>query len=216
MCQLKCETKMHEASLAEEHQADKDVTSSQMSLWHQRLGHLNESQLVQAVKKGHIKGVDISKTNNLDFCEGCVQGKMSRMPFKTEGGIKTTRKLQLVHSDVCGPMSVQSFKGARYFVTFIDDYTRSVKVYFMKHKSEVLEKFKESEAAATNEAGCKIGTFRTVNGGEYMSSDFDEYLKRKGIKFIRDISCSLSATEWIRRTHEQNPVRISEGYGVSC
>ena len=182
MYQLICETEMHEASLAEEHQADKDVMSSQMSLWHQRLGHLNESQLIQAVKKGHIKGVDISKTNNLDFCEGCVEGKMSRKPFKSEGGIKTTRKLQLVHSDVCGPMQQQSFRGSRYFVTFIDDYTKVVKVYLMKHKSEVLEKFKEFEAAATNEAGCRIGTLRTDNGGEYMSSDFEKYLTKKGIK----------------------------------
>lgn len=67
-------------------------------------------------------------------------------------------------------------------MTFIDDCTRSVKVYFIKHKSEVLEKFKEFEAAATNEAGCKIRALRTDNGGEYMSSDSEEYLKKKGIK----------------------------------
>lgn len=66
-----------------------------------KLGHLNESQLVQAVHKGPIKGVNISKTDNLDLCEGFVEGKMSRKPFKSEGGIKTTRKLQLVHSDAC-------------------------------------------------------------------------------------------------------------------
>ena len=79
-------------------------------------------------------------------------------------------------------MPVESFKENRYFVTFIDDYSRCVKVYFMKHKSEVLQKFKEFEASATNEAVCKIGTLRTDNGGEYMSSEFENYLKKKGIK----------------------------------
>jgi hypothetical protein len=190
MYQLNCETEVHQVSIADEHQAEKDVTSSRMNLWHQRLGHLNETQLVQAVKKGHIKGVDISTTDNLEFCEGCVEGKMSRKPFKPVGEIKTTRKLQLVHSDVCGPMSVQSFGGSRYFVTFVDDYTRCVKVYFMKHKSQVLEKFKEFEAAATNEAGCKIGTLRTDNGGEYMSSEFEKYLKEKGIKHETSVAHS--------------------------
>ena len=101
-----------------------------------------------------MKGIKFLETDALDFCEGCVEGKMSRKPFKPAGGIKSTRKLQLVHSDVCGPMSVQSFRGNRYFVTFIDDFSRCVKVYFMKQKSEVLQRFKEFEAAATNEAGC--------------------------------------------------------------
>jgi len=79
-------------------------------------------------------------------------------------------------------MSTESLNGKRYFVTFIDDYSRCVKVYFIRHKSEVLKKFKEFEAAATNEADCKIGTLRTDNGGEYMSSEFEEFLKSKGIK----------------------------------
>ena len=52
----------------------------------------------------------------------------------------------------------------------------------MKQKSEALQKFNEFEAAATNKAGCKIGTLRTDNGGEYMSSDFEEYLRKRGIK----------------------------------
>ena len=107
---------------------------------------------------------------------------MSRYPFKPVGEVKSSRKLKLVHSDVCGPLPTESFNGRRYFITFIDDCSRCVKVYFIKHKSEVLQKFKEFEAAATNEADCKIGILRTDNGGEYMSSEFEEFLKSKGIK----------------------------------
>ena len=70
----------------------------------------------------------------------------------------------------------------RYFVTVIDDSSRCVKVYFIKQKSAVLQKFNEFETAATNEAGCKIGTSRTEDGGEYMSYYFEEYLGKRGIK----------------------------------
>ncbi|CAB3985390.1 Retrovirus-related Pol poly from transposon TNT 1-94 [Paramuricea clavata] len=83
----------------------------------------------------------------------CLAGKMHRKPFLAREEIRSSHKLQLVHSDVCGPMQTESFGGARYFVTFTDDYSRCCAVYFTKQKLEVLEKFKEFEAAATNEAG---------------------------------------------------------------
>ena len=66
-------------------------------------------------------------------------------------------KLQLVHSDVCGPMPTESLGKKRYFVSFTDDYSRCSQVYLMKQKSEVLDKFKEFEAEVTNETGLSIG-----------------------------------------------------------
>ena len=107
---------------------------------------------------------------------------MCRKPFPTVGEIRSTRKLQLVHSDICGPMQTQSIGGAKYFVTFIDDYTQYCAVYFMKCKSEVLDKFKEFEVTTTNDAGRAIGTLRTGNGSEHLPSAFQNYLKEKGIR----------------------------------
>ena len=106
---------------------------------------------------------------------------MFRKPFKPVGEIRSTRKLELVHSDICGPMQTESFGGAKHFVTFIDDYSRCCAVHFLKHKHEVFEKFQEFEARVTNESGLKIGALRTDNGGEYMSGEFQSYLKSKGI-----------------------------------
>ena len=108
-------------------------------LWHQRLGHLNEHQLKEMINQDLVKGVEIPKSTGISFCEKCVEGKMFRRPFKSVGEIRSTRKLQRVHSDVCGPMPVDSIGGKRYFVTFIDDYTRCCKVYFMKNKSGGLQ-----------------------------------------------------------------------------
>ena len=98
-------------------------------------------------------------------------------------GVRSTRKLQLIHSDVCGPMPVESLGGPRYFVTFIDDYSRCCMVHFMKHKSEVMNKFKEFEVIVTNDCDHKIGALRmTDSGGEYISSEFHTYLKSRGIR----------------------------------
>ena len=107
---------------------------------------------------------------------------MHRKPFKTVGEIRSTRKLELVHSDVCGPMSVDSIGGRKYFMTFIDDYSRCCAVYFLRQKSEVLENFKEFEAITTSESDCKVETLGTDNGGEYVSKEFEDYLKSKGIR----------------------------------
>ena len=87
-----------------------------------------------------------------------MEGKRSKTPFKLVGEIRLVRKLQCVHSDVCGPMPTQSIAGNKYFVTFIDDCSRYCKVYFMKNKSEVFNKFKEFESITTNECSCSIGT----------------------------------------------------------
>jgi len=98
------------------------------------------------------------------------------------GEIQSTQRLQLIHSDVCGPMQTQSVGGNRYFVTFIDNFSRYTVVYFIKKKSEVFEKFKEFEASVTNHFGCKIKTLRSDGGGEYTSTDFEQYLKMNGIR----------------------------------
>ena len=158
------------------------VAQSCSDLWHQRLGHVHESRLKKCVQNECVQGFDIERITELSFCEGCLAGKMCRKPFPTVGRIWSTRKLQLVRSDVCGPMQTQSIGGAKYFVTFIDDYTRCCAVYFMKHKSEVFDKFKEFEATTTSDAGRAIGTLRTDNGGEYLSSAFQNYLKERGIR----------------------------------
>ena len=102
-------------------------------------------------------------------------------------GIRSSSVLELVHSDVCGPMKAESLGGARYFITFIDDYSRICYVFFLKQKSDAFEKFKEFEAQVTTMTGKKIKYLRTDNGGEYTSKQFEAFLKEKGIK--HELTC---------------------------
>lgn len=146
-------------------------------IWHQRLAHVNKSTLS---KISRDKDSGVSAASDLSFCEGCVEGKMARQPFYPVGDIRSKRPLELVHSDVC-TMDIESIGGSKYFVTFIDDYSRCCAVYFMKHKSEVPEKFKQFVART---AGCKqkVGTLRSDRGGEYISRSFKDFLTSQGIK----------------------------------
>ena len=109
-------------------------------------------------------------------------GKQHRQPFPKKSQSRSSQPLELIHSDVCGPMSVNSVGGSRYFVTFIDDYSRFTTVYFMKHESEALEKFKEFVELVENLFEKRFKSLRSDNESEYESREFAEYCKSKGIK----------------------------------
>lgn len=89
--------------------------------------------------------------------------------------------MELVHSDVCGPFSQRSFSGARYFVSFIDDYSRKLFVYALKSKSEVFAKFLEFKNKVENELELNIKFFRSDNGTEFVNKNFMEYFVKHGI-----------------------------------
>ncbi len=107
---------------------------------------------------------------------------MTKKVFPPLKEIRSKCQLELVYSDVCGPMSTPSLSGALYFVMFIDDYSWWCHTYVMKNKFEVLERFKEYQAKVENEFDTKIKCLRTDNGGEYTSKAFEDFLKSKGIK----------------------------------
>jgi hypothetical protein len=130
-----------------------------------------------------VSGMNLGKEQtSLPFCEGCVEGKQHRAPFPKDGATRATKPLEIVHSDVCGPMRTTSMGGARYFVTFIDDFSRRVWIYMLKTKGECLEKFKEFKALAEKQSEHKIKVFRSDNGGEFISKGFRRFLKDHGIQ----------------------------------
>jgi transposase InsO family protein len=162
-----------------------NAAPSLVNLWHTRLGHLGLDALkaMTTLVKDFPLPVTIkpSDTAAVSQCEACILGKSHRKAMPDIATHRALTPCDLIHSDVCGPMSVDSNGGARYFVTFIDDYSRFIVVYLMKSKSEVMQHFMAYQAWSQNVTGNRIKTLRSDNGGEYLSKEFDSQLTKFGI-----------------------------------
>ena len=147
------------------------------SLWHRRLAHPSNNVL-----KNMLKTKNLSKFAKGDeLCVSCVEAKQARLPFSNHFTSRSKRILELVHSDVCGPISPSTINDSRYIVTFIDDFTHYARIYLTDTKSDVLNCFKLYEAFATALTGERIAYLRCDNGGEYKSTAFAAFTNEKGI-----------------------------------
>ena len=165
------------------------ISKQQLSLehWHKRLGHLSYSGIKQLVQNKMVEGIDCAAKDFAStdkICESCLAGKQTSSKFKTLGLPRTSRPLEVIHSDVCGFMEQSTYDGHRYFVTFIDDFSHFAKIYLLKRKSEVFAKFKEFEAMATAHFGRKISKLRCDNGREYVGKNLQNFCKEKGIQLV--------------------------------
>ena len=105
---------------------------------------------------------------------------MTKTPFS--GTMEqATDLMEIIHTDVCDPMSLDACGGYRYFLTFTDDLSRYEYIYLMKHKSETFEKFKEFQSEVENHRNKKIKFLRFDRGGEYLSCEFGLHLKQCGM-----------------------------------
>ena len=154
---------------------------SDLKLWHARLAHVHTDGIKSMVKNKVVDGIHASLKQDVGICESCVYGKSSRAAIPKQGGDRSKHVLDLVHSDVMGPMQVQSLGGSRYFITFIDDHSRYCTVYPMKRKSQALDCFKQWLAMVERQKGTKLKAIRCDNGGEYISNEFDSFLAERGI-----------------------------------
>ena len=155
-----------------------DITSP-CELWHRILAHLNCKDLPHVSKV--VTRIPDMNIDHEGVYKGCAKGKNTKNTFmksKTE----TEGILELIHSDIYGPMPSTSLSGYVYYVSFINDYSRKTWIYFLKRKDEVFGKFKEFKALIENHSNKKIKTPRSDNGGEYTSKDFDGFYKDAGIK----------------------------------
>lgn len=152
---------------------------SPIRLWHVRYGHLNFDCLSQLQRLGMVKALPTFKKDNAK-CEACIHGKQNRETYPTRSW-RENMCLQLVYNDICGLLE-SSLGGGKYFLLFIDDFSRMTWVYFLKEKSETIEKFKTLCHLIEKETNEKIEAFKTYNRGEFTSNEFQKYCKDKGIR----------------------------------
>lgn len=151
------------------------------NLWHRRFGHLNYQGLRTLAYKNLVDGVPVIKVPE-KLCEVCLVGKQYRASFPKQSSWRASKKLQLVHSDLCGPIRPVSNNDKRYFISFIDDFSRKTWVYFLSEKSEAFVTFKNFKAEVEKESGVYITCLRTDRGGEFNSNEFKEFCKAHGIR----------------------------------
>jgi hypothetical protein len=143
-------------------------------IWHEQFVHLNYRSLQQLCNQQMVTILPLVSCRD-GVCAGCVLGKHHRDSFDKRASWHTSGPLQLVHSDLCGPLSSPSFSGCKYFLTFIDDFSRHTWVYFLKLKSEVFDKFLAYKALVEKQYGHQIQRLRIDNGGEYLNNNFTSY-----------------------------------------
>jgi transposase InsO family protein len=145
------------------------------------MGHLRFDNMIKASREDAVKDLpNIIKPSN-PVCKNFHLGKQTKVRFKTKQ-YSTSRPLDLVHIDLCGPTRTRSIQREHYFMLIIDGYTKMTWVYFLKEKSEAFGKFKAFKSYVENETDLKIKYLRSYNGGEFTFNEFNNFCEDHGIK----------------------------------
>src|SRR3984957_2777836 len=154
----------------------------ELTLWHRRCSHINFEDLKHMHSHNLVSGIVIRSASPPDpICEPCILGKQYHHYIPNTATHRTSL-LSLVHSDLKGPLPVQTLEGYHYWQTFVDDKSRYLVVAFLRHKSEALVAFKQFKAYAENLLGRCIQMSRDDKGGEFISTEFNEFCADEGIK----------------------------------
>lgn len=169
-------------------------------LWHRRLGHISNTGLRKLVTM--VDGINIEFGDDMQICKECVEGKQTKLPHNEER-FRARRPLELIHSDLFGPVSPESYDGHKYILTFIDDYSHFTAAYPLKSKGDVFHHFRIFESMATTHFNLKISRFRCDNGREYISRTIKTHFEQQGIQFeftIRHTPQQNGVAERMNRT----------------
>lgn len=145
------------------------------------MGHMNFDNLVNINKKEEVRDMPKIIKPSKVVCKQCQHGKQIRVSFKTKE-YSTSKPLELVHTNLCGPTRTTRLQDEHYFMFLIDDYTRMTWVQFLKCKSEAFEKFKAYKYLVEKETDLKIKCLKFDNGGEVTSNELDEFCEEHRIK----------------------------------
>ncbi|XP_036140851.1 uncharacterized protein LOC105835035 isoform X2 [Monomorium pharaonis] len=149
-------------------------------LWHKRLAHLNPKYVDKLIKESLVENANKICKGEIE-CDSCSMSKLAQKPHKIIEYEVTSKPLELVYVDLCGPMPNDSIKGSRYMMVIVDDYTGMYFVYFLKHKSESLDYFIQFQKKFENRLETKIKSVRTDNGREFINESFRKHLNESGI-----------------------------------
>lgn len=149
-------------------------------LWHSRLGHVNFQALELMSKEKLANGIPRTIQPS-KRCEGCLMSKQSRSSFPSQAKFEAEKTLELVYADICGPIAPTTPGGNRYFLLFVDDFSRKMWIYLLKEKSEAFSVFRKFKMMVEKRTENSIKMLRTDRGGEFCSKEFTKYCEEVGI-----------------------------------
>ncbi|KAH9697754.1 Integrase catalytic domain-containing protein [Citrus sinensis] len=177
------------------------VDENSSMLWHKRLGHISKQRMERLIKDDILHNLDF-----FDFstCVDCIKGKLT-VKTRKERTWRSQQVLELVHTDICGPLTPIAVGGYKYFITFIDDFSRYGHVELLAEKSESLSAFQAFKANVELQKGKKIKAVRSDRGGEYYER-YDETGRnpRPFARFLQE--CGIEAQYTMPGTPEQNGI----------
>ncbi|KAG7594052.1 Integrase catalytic core [Arabidopsis thaliana x Arabidopsis arenosa] len=157
------------------------TTVSESSLWHARMGHVSLETIKAMIDKELVQGASTFVLEK-EICGSCLLGKQTRAAFPQESTYRATKKLELIHGDLCGPITPSTSAANRYIFVLIDDYSRYMWTVLLKEKGDAFQKFKNFKNLVEKESEARIQTLRTDRGGEFVSHEFNTFCEEHGIK----------------------------------
>ena len=152
-------------------------------LWHRSLGHLgfdNLAKMPDMVTGECVTAAEFKTAGANALCEPCTLGKQHRLPFNTSTSA-TKAPLELLHTDLCGPLPVASAGGSLYFNTILDDFTGMSFVIPLRHKSDAADSIIHTVTMLQRQAGLPVKRVRSDNGGEFCNSTLSEFYTSQGV-----------------------------------
>ena len=137
---------------------------------HRRMGHVAPSSIKQMVAEKAFTGPSIDDSADLRLCQSCEYGKATRKPISSVRQSRRATKFgEEIHSDLWGPSPVRTPGQKEYYISFTDDYTRWMRIYLLRLKSDAFTAYKHFEAWAKTQHGVKaLKKLRSDRGGEYL------------------------------------------------
>ena len=152
-----CRINMDESHCAFPAMTKVDITT----LWHQRMGHFNLISISEMARKSLVNGLPVLGDKLATKCSSCAEGKSHRALFPSQTTWRASKPLELVHTDLCGPFSTESQAGNKYFITFIDDFSRYCWVYFLRQKNQAFSCFKQFKSLVEANSGERLKCLRS-------------------------------------------------------
>ncbi|KAE8741645.1 hypothetical protein FOCC_FOCC012848 [Frankliniella occidentalis] len=148
-------------------------------LWHRKMGHLSFPYLRRLPDMCEGVELEVSEKQLRKKCEICVMAKQPRSAH-IMSRTRELEPLRLIHTDVCGPLTPQTYDNKRYFVTFIDDCTHFCVLFLIEKKSDVFSKLRQFVMEAENYWNKKVYKIRCDNGGEFLNNNCLEWCRERG------------------------------------